>query len=67
MRDWIGWRIMVGMRSGHVGTGVQEIHGSSSGVAEGGAVVPHKVGVIPGDGDEQLIDGSYVADVILLG
>jgi len=58
---------MVGMRSGHVGTGVQEIHGSSSGVVEGGAVVLHKVRVIPGDGDEQLIDGSYVADVILLG
>jgi len=47
--------------------GVQEIYGGSSGVAEGGAVVPHKVRVIPGDGDEQLIDGSYVEGVILLG
>jgi len=50
-----------------VGTPVQEIYGGSSGVGEGSAVVPHKVRVIPGDGDEQLIDGPYVEDVILLG
>ena len=48
-----------------VGTGVQETHGSSSGGAEGGAVVPHKVRVGRND-HEHLIGGFYVEKVILL-
>ena len=46
--------------------GVQEVYGSSPGIAEGGAVVYHEVHVGLGDGDVQLIGGINVEKVILI-
>ena len=69
-KGWGGLRLSRwgggGQGGEHGIVGVQEVHGSSPGIAEGGAVIYHKVHVGLGDVDEQLIGGINVENVILL-